>query len=225
MSPELFLEIRWEAVDLWQNFTFHGSFLLGTDRSFDGTTCDSNSSPSLSLKLTTENLSSTRARVISLSTLFFLVSDEQVNVRLWLQHHLVADEEAGPLCMLLRPAVLQPHFWAPAAPGYSLPTSAQGNVQLKPKLVGLLKKCLKIAARILSFYILCICRLVAKVMDRVDAIFDENQVEEDTCACLFNGLYCFFYFGVDSWSDEKMEMIHFKNFLVDTKGWKNLRWP
>lgn len=65
-------------------------------------------------------------------------------------------------------------------------------------------------------------------MDRVDTIFDENQAEEDKCACLFNGLYCFFdffYFDVDSWSDEKMEMINFINVLVDTKVWKNLRWP
>lgn len=87
------------------------------------------------------------------SVFFWGVSDEQVNVRLWLQHHLIADEEAGPLCLLLRPAVLQPHFWAPAAPGYWLPTSAQGNFQLKQKLVVLLKKCLKFAARILSFFI------------------------------------------------------------------------
>lgn len=55
MSHGLFLDIRWEAVDFLGSgkTTFHGSFLLGiAEHSFDATTCDSNSAPSLSLKLT-----------------------------------------------------------------------------------------------------------------------------------------------------------------------------
>lgn len=53
-------------------------------------------------------------------------TNEQVDVWLWLQHHLLSDEEAGPHCLLLR-SLPEPHFGAAAAPGHWLCTSTKGN--------------------------------------------------------------------------------------------------
>lgn len=52
---------------------------------------------------------------------------EQVHVRLRLQHHLLPDEETGPLGVLLGPPLLQPDLGAAAAPGRWPPASTQGN--------------------------------------------------------------------------------------------------
>lgn len=53
-------------------------------------------------------------------------TNEQVDVWLWLQHHLLSDEEAGPHCLLLR-SLPEPHFGAAAATGHWLCTSTKGN--------------------------------------------------------------------------------------------------
>lgn len=53
-------------------------------------------------------------------------TNEQVDVWLLLQHHLLFDEEIGSHGVLLR-SLLQPHFRAAAATGCRLPTSTKGN--------------------------------------------------------------------------------------------------
>lgn len=53
-------------------------------------------------------------------------TNEQVDVWLWLQHHLLSDEETGPHSLLLR-SLLQPYFRTAAATGHWLPTSTKGN--------------------------------------------------------------------------------------------------
>lgn len=59
--------------------------------------------------------------------------NEQVDVRLWLQHHLVSDEETRLRRVLLR-SFLQPHFRAAAAAGRRLPPSAKGNAAMVPSV-------------------------------------------------------------------------------------------
>lgn len=59
--------------------------------------------------------------------------NEQVDVRLWLQHHLLSDEETRLRCVLLR-SFLQPHFRAAAAAGRRLPSSAKGNAATVPSV-------------------------------------------------------------------------------------------
>lgn len=57
--------------------------------------------------------------------------NEQVDVRLRLQPHLLSDEETRLRRVLLR-SVLQPHFRAAAASGRRLPSSAKGNAAMGP---------------------------------------------------------------------------------------------
>lgn len=80
--------------------------------------------------------------VFSLQTcLFFFLpvpascrsTNEQVDVWLWLQHHLLPDEETRLRCVLLR-SFLQPHFRAAAAAGRRLPSSAKGNADTVPSV-------------------------------------------------------------------------------------------
>lgn len=59
--------------------------------------------------------------------------NEQVDVRLWLQPHLLSDEETGLRRVLLR-SFLQPHFRAAAAAGRRLPSSAKGNAAMVPSV-------------------------------------------------------------------------------------------
>lgn len=63
--------------------------------------------------------------------------NEQVDVRLRLQHHLLSDEETRLRRVLLR-SVLQPHFRAAAAAGRRLPSSAKGNAATGSHLCPLL---------------------------------------------------------------------------------------
>lgn len=60
-------------------------------------------------------------------------TNEQVDVWLWLQHHLLSDEETRLRCVLLR-SFLQPHFRAAAAAGRRLPSSAKGNADTVPSV-------------------------------------------------------------------------------------------
>lgn len=60
------------------------------------------------------------------------ITNEQVDVWLWLQHHLLFNEEAGPHSLLLGSPLLQPYFRTAAATGHWLPSSAKGNRMLMP---------------------------------------------------------------------------------------------
>lgn len=60
------------------------------------------------------------------------ITNEQVDVWLWLQHHLLSNEETGPHSLLLRSPLLQPYFRTAAATGHWLPSSAKGNSTSAP---------------------------------------------------------------------------------------------
>lgn len=66
-------------------------------------------------------------------------TNEQVDVRLWLQHHLLSDEETRLRGVLLR-SFLEPHFRAAAAAGHRLPSSAKGNADTVPSVPSV-KRC------------------------------------------------------------------------------------
>lgn len=60
-------------------------------------------------------------------------TNEQVDVWLWLQLHLLFDEETGPHNVLLR-SVLQPYFRTAAPTGHRLRTSTKGNAASVPSV-------------------------------------------------------------------------------------------